>query len=192
MVLVADLIVKSLEEAGVAWAFGISGGPLAGIFRALSVSKKIRVIMTQHESAAGFLAVGNYLYSEKRSVPVVFGTSGPGSTNIITGVTAAFEEKVPLIVVTANIASKLKGKRATQDSFETGINTIKMLSPVTSSTLVLDSTDDLDKKIKLLYQTALMSSLPVHLNVPGDIAHMVVTQQKEVSHVSQPDHTVSP
>lgn len=166
----ASKIVEALEDCGAEYAFGIPGGSIAGVFHSLSNSKKIRTVMTQHESAAGFMAIGCYLFSQRRSVPIVFTTAGPGAVNALTGVTAAWEEKVPLFLLTANVSSKLKGKRAAQDSYDTGINIGKMFSAVTARSTVLPTIEGVDRLVEELYALALRESMPVHLDIPGDIS----------------------
>lgn len=185
----ADRIVQALERENLRWAFGIPGGPLSGVFHALSVSSKIQVVLTQHETPAAYMAAGAYLFSRPRTVPIVFATSGPGATNVLTGVASAFEEKIPVILITANVAKDLKGKRAAQDSYETGIDTLKMLSPVTADTEVLESVEDIDRMIPHIHRLALERSLPVHMNVPGHIAHQVIPLKTEDVHGTQ---SVSP
>lgn len=177
-ILGADLVVQALEKVGAQWAFGITGGPFAAVFHSLSNSQKIRVVLTQHETSAGYMALGSYLFSNPRRIPIVFSTSGPGATNIITGVAAAFEEKVPLFLLTGNVAKDLRHKRPAQDSFSSGTNAIHMFEPVTHATKVLDSLQDLDQLIFSLYETALQKSGPVHLNVPAHVAHEAVFRKK--------------
>ncbi len=163
-------IINGLEQAGCEWAFGIPGGPMSSVFHSLVNSKKIRTVITQHESAAGFMAIGSYLFSRERRIPVVFATAGPGAVNAMAGITAAWEEKVPLLFLTANVSSLNKGRRAAQDSFETGIDICKMFEPITSRTIVLDAIDDVEKVILGLYRQSQQSSMPVHLNLPGNIS----------------------
>lgn len=184
MLLGAQKIVRDLEDSQLNIAFGIPGGPLSGIFHSLSVSKKIEVILTQHETSAAFMALGYYLFSQKQTVPIVFATSGPGLTNVVTGLAAAFEECVPLFLLTANVATNIKGKRPAQDSFETGINGLRMLESVVCRTEILLNIKDSDFLIRELLKEAKSKSRPVHLNIPGDVAHQIIENGSETNYAT--------
>lgn len=176
----ADLIVSTLESLGVKHAFGIPGGPLSGLFTRLSNSRQIKVTLSQHETAAAYIAMGTYLFgNDRQAIPIVFATAGPGMLNLITGVASAMEERVPLFVLTANIALDLRGAGAVQDSYEGALNGIGMFDSLTAKNEILRRIEDADAVIRNLYETALHRSRPVHLNVPADVAHRELPHTKQ-------------
>lgn len=170
----ADLVVRELEFLGVRIGLGIPGGPLSGIFQALSQSKTIQFVLSQHETTAAFMAMGYYLFSEAKTLPVVCVTSGPGLTNLVTGLASAHEERVPIFVISGNISESQKGMGAMQDSFDSGINAIQMLQPITAGNHILKDLRSASHEIKHLARTAIEMSMPVHLMVPADIAHQPI------------------
>src|SRR5438477_10873663 len=131
----AGALVDTLAALGYRTAFGIPGGAIAGIFAALSGHDAIRTLLSQHEGGAAYMAMGQSLVSGGREIGLCFGTSGPGITNLITGVAAAFEEQVPIFVLTGNVATTLIGKGAAQDAYPDGIDAVGMLRPVTARSI---------------------------------------------------------
>ena len=128
-ILNADLIVKTLEVLGIRSSFGIPGGAIHTFYNALCGSQIIKTTLCQHEGGAAYMALGRSICRQNENdIGLCFSTTGPGATNLITGVAAAYEERVPLFVVTANISIHNKGKYAVQDSLETGVDIVKMFS----------------------------------------------------------------
>lgn len=166
----SDQIVATFEDLGFRAAFGIPGGAVCTIFNSLSRSQQIRIHLAQHECGAAYMAMGRSLVSQGKEMGLCFGTSGPGITNMITGVAAAFEERVPIFVVTGNVASTLRGRGAAQDAFDTGIDAVRMLDPITARSVTVLDPVELVPTILDLFELAEQSKRPVHLNVPVDIA----------------------
>ena len=165
----SDFIALTLAQLGARSAFGIPGGPIADLFQAFSRSKEIRTVLCQHEAGAAFAAMGHTLYSPTGALGVCFGTSGPGLTNLITGVAAAHQERVPIFVITGNVSTDVLGKGAVQDSFHTGIDGLRMLESVVCASVSLTGHEDPSKVVTELYQKALKERLPVHLNIPANV-----------------------
>lgn len=166
----ADKIVATLEDLGIRTAFGIPGGAVCTIFNSLSRSRIIKTLLAQQECGAAYMALGRSLISQSQEMGLCFGTSGPGITNLITGVAAAFEERVPIFVLTGNVASTLRGRGAAQDAFDTGIDAVRMFDPITARSITVLDPEDLVPLIRELYELAIRTKLPVHLNVPVDLA----------------------
>lgn len=171
---VSDQLVDFLVQSGVDAAFGLPGGPVAPFFNALERSPDIRLVMTQHEGAASHMAMGYARGSGK--LGFCFATSGPGFSNLLTGVYSAFEENIPLFVLTGNVSSALKGKRAAQDSFETGVSAEETLNNFTVLSETLHHPDELADKISRLVNTAIQERKPVHLNLPVDLSRAPAAQ----------------
>ncbi len=166
----ADALVYALRALGYQTAFGIPGGGIASIFAALG--GRLRVVLSQHEGAAAYMALGQSLATAGRQVGLCFGTSGPGITNLITGVAAAWEEQVPLFVLTGNVSTDLIGKGAAQDAYPGGLDAVAMLRPVTARSVTAMTADQIVPLAAELHHLALRTRRPVHLNVPVNLASL--------------------
>ena len=167
----ADLILKYLEELGVEFVFGVPGGAIEPLFNALARSEQrggIKVIIARHECGAAFMADG--YFRETGKLGVVCSTTGPGATNLITGVASASVDKMSMLVITAQTALPKFGKRALQDSSETAIDTVGMFKNCTKYNALISHHEQLESKLL----SALMASVqsprgPVHISIPSDI-----------------------
>ncbi len=108
-----DIIVKSLENEGVEVIFGYPGGASMEIHQALTLSKKIRHILPRHEQGAAFAAAG-YARTTGR-VGVCMATSGPGATNLLTGIMDSKMDSIPLLAITGQVPAPVLGTDAFQE-----------------------------------------------------------------------------
>lgn len=166
----ARALVTRLAELGARLAFGIPGGPIVHVFHALATSERIRFVLSQHEAGAAFAAMGAAFVRSAREVPICLATAGPGATNLITGVAAADHERVPLFVLTGNVATHLRGKGAVQDSSRDALDIVRMLEPITARSVTVERAEELVPVAEELYELALATLRPVHLNVPVDVS----------------------
>jgi len=125
----AEALVDLLCSLGVDTFFGIPGGPVIPVFDAILTSTVARLIEPRHETHGTFTAMGFQRASGR--VPAVVATAGPGATNLITGVTAAHLERVPMIVLCGDVAWSSTGQKMLQDSGHHGIGIERMLQGVT-------------------------------------------------------------
>ena len=98
-----DIIVKALENEGVTVIFGYPGGASMEIHQGLTQSKKIRMVLPRHEQGGSF-AAGGYARSSGE-IGVCLATSGPGATNLLTGIMDAKMDSIPLIAITGQVPS---------------------------------------------------------------------------------------
>ena len=166
----AEALIDALCALGYRTAFGIPGGGIASIFAALG--GRLRVVLSQHEGAAAYMALGQSLATAGREVGLCFATSGPGITNLITGVAAAWEEQVPLFVLTGNVSTDLIGKGAAQDAYPGGLDAVAMLRFVTARSVTAMTADRIVPLAAELHHLALRARRPVHLNVPVNLASL--------------------
>jgi acetolactate synthase-1/2/3 large subunit len=129
----ADSIVEALVEMGVDTFFGIPGGPVSPIFDAILNCPGARLIESRHETGAAFSAAGYFRASGR--VPCVVVTAGPGATNVVTGVVSAHLERVPMLVISGDVAWAAEGGRLLQNSGPEGIDIEGMLRGVTRATI---------------------------------------------------------
>ena len=118
----AELVMKILLEHGVDTVFGYPGGAILNIYDELyKQSDKIHHVLTSHEQGASHAADG-YARSTGK-VGVCFATSGPGATNLVTGIATAYMDSVPIVAITCNVNVPLLGKDSFQEIDIAGITT---------------------------------------------------------------------
>lgn len=168
---VADLIVDCMEQLGIEYVFGVPGGAIEPLYNALARSQRRggpRPVVARHETGAAFMADG-YARATGR-IGVCCATSGPGSTNLITGVACAYDNNVPLLVITGQPALPSFGKKALQESACTGINVQGMFSHCTRyDTLVSHVGQVGSKLVNALMHASGVPCGPVHLSLPVDV-----------------------
>jgi acetolactate synthase-1/2/3 large subunit len=166
----ADLIVAYLETLGIEYVFGIPGGAIEPLYDALARSERRggpRAIQSRHEAGAAFMADG--YARETGKIGVCMATSGPGATNLITGVACAYDNGVPMLVLTGQPALPSFGKRPFQESACTGINTVGMFRHCTRYNSLVSHPDQLQNKLVNAVMRAHQAHGPAHLTIPVDI-----------------------
>ena len=168
---VADLIVAYLEQLGVEYVFGVPGGAIEPLYNALARSERrggLRQVLARHESGAAFMADG--YARETGKVGVCCATSGPGATNLLTGVACAYDNGVPLLAITGQPALPSFGKRALQESACTGVNTPGMFQNCTRYNTLVSHADQVENKlVNALMRAYQTPQGPSHLSFPVDI-----------------------
>lgn len=167
---IADLIVAHLEQIGVEYVFGVPGGAIEPIYNALARSARRngpRIITTRHESGAAFMAEG--YARESGRLGVCIATSGPGATNLITGVACAHDNGIPLLAITGQPKLTAFGRRALQESGCTGVNTLGMFRHCTGYNTLLSHPEQAEPKIVSALAYAFQNHGAAHLTIPVDI-----------------------
>ena len=158
----ADALVKALEAEGVEHIFGIPGGAIIEVYDALYDSE-IEHILTRHEQAAVHAADG-YARATGRT-GVVFATSGPGATNTVTGITTAYMDSSPIVVMTGQVPRALIGNDAFQEADITGIT-----MPITKHNYLVTDPKALLKTIREAFHIASTGRPgPVLIDLPKDV-----------------------
>ena len=160
----ARIIIETLIEQGADTVFGYPGGQVLNIFDELYMcSDRITHIITAHEQGASHAADG---YARASGKPgVVIATSGPGSTNIVTGLATAYLDSVPLVAITGNVPWSLIGR----DSFQE-VSTVDITSTVTKRNWIVRDVNELADTIREAFRTAISGRPgPVLIDVPKDI-----------------------
>ncbi len=159
----ADILVACLEREGVDTIFAYPGGASMPIHQALTRSKKIRTILPRHEQGGVFMAEGYARATGKAGVCMA--TSGPGATNLITGIADAFMDSIPLVAITGQVPQHMIGKGAFQETDVFGLT----LPIVKHSYLVWDI-NDLPRIVKEAFHIATSGRPgPVLIDVPKNI-----------------------
>ncbi len=167
----SDLIVEYLEQFGVEYVFGIPGSPLGPLFDALSRSEQRggpRAVLARHEAGAAFIADG--YARESGRIGVCCSTTGPGATNLITGVASAYAEQVPMLVITSQTRIPDFSFGSFQDSSRDGVDIMSMFDQCTRYNSMVTHPNQLERKLAAALTTALGNPKgPAHLSIPIDI-----------------------
>lgn len=167
----ADLLVAYLEQIGVEYVFGVPGGAIEPVFNAMARSERrgsLRVVVARHESGAAFMAEG-YAYETGR-LGVCCATSGPGSTNLITGVACAHENNVPLLAISGLPAAPSCGRGALQESSSNGVDAVAMFRHCTRYNSLISHPAQFERKLSNAIMTAFHASgAATHLAIPLDV-----------------------
>ena len=160
----SDIIVECLLEQGADTIFGYPGGAVLNIYDSLyKYSDKIRHVITCHEQGACPAADGYARSTGKTGI--VLATSGPGATNLVTGIATAYMDSIPLVAITGNVSCGLLGLDSFQEVDITGIT-----MPITKHNFIVKSVDELADTIRLAFQIAMSGRKgPVLVDVPKDI-----------------------
>ena len=157
-------MVECLEREGVEIMFGIPGGQAIPLFDALYDSKKIKTVLTRHEQGAAHMADG-YSRSTGRT-GVCIATSGPGATNLVTGLATAYMDSIPMVAITGQVATHLIGNDAFQEADITGIT-----RPVTKHNYLVKDIKDLARVIREAFYIAKAGRPgPVLIDIPVDVS----------------------
>ncbi len=170
-----DLLIKYLDQLGVEYVFGIPGGAIEPLYNALARSEATggaKAIVARHETGAAFMADG---YSRNTGkLGVCCATTGPGATNLITGVASAYENHIPMLVITAQTALSTFGRGAFQESSCTGVNTVGMFSYCTHYSTLVSHPDQFENKLVTAIMKAFQAPMgPTHLSVPLDVMRAI-------------------
>ncbi|HEY4542487.1 MAG TPA: thiamine pyrophosphate-binding protein [Noviherbaspirillum sp.] len=167
----AELLVAYLEQIGVEYVFGVPGGAIEPFYNALAKSSRrggVRHILARHEAGAAFMADGYARESGK--LGVCCSTSGPGATNLITGVAGAYDNNVPLLAITGQPALPAFGKHPLQESACTGIDVVSMFRHCTRYNSLVSHPKQFETKLVAALQRATRPPRgPVHLTFPVDV-----------------------
>jgi acetolactate synthase-1/2/3 large subunit len=164
----AELMCRSLVEEGVTYLFGYTGGAIMPVYDAFPQFPQLKHVMVRHEQAAAFAAQGMARATGRPGVCIA--TSGPGATNLMTGIADAHMDSVPIIALTGQVATSVIGTDAFQES-----DIIGMLVPVTKQSYILDDPYEIPRVVKEAFYLANTGRKgPVNIDFPKDIANAVI------------------
>ncbi|HPY83930.1 MAG TPA: biosynthetic-type acetolactate synthase large subunit [Ruminococcus sp.] len=160
----ADIVVRTLIEQGCDVVFGYPGGQIINVYDSLyKYRDELTHILTAHEQGASHAADGYARATGK--VGVVIATSGPGATNLVTGIATAYLDSIPMVAITGNVFSSYIGSDSFQEIDITGITL-----PITKHNYVIGSVDELADTIREAFRLAVSGRPgPVLIDIPKDI-----------------------
>jgi acetolactate synthase-1/2/3 large subunit len=158
----AEFVVRALEREGVELIFGYPGGAIMPVYDAL-LDSKIRHILVRHEQAAALAADGYARATGK--VGVCMATSGPGATNLVTGIANAYMDSIPVVAITGQVPTPLMGTDAFQE-----VDIFGMTLPVVKHSFLVDRIQDLPSMIHEAFRIARTGRPgPVLIDLPKDV-----------------------
>ena len=176
----AQIVIECLKEQGVDTVFGYPGGTILNIYDELyKHNNEILHILTSHEQGASHAADGYARATGK--VGVCFATSGPGSTNLVTGIATAYMDSVPMVAITANVAVNLLGR----DSFQE-IDIAGVTMPITKHNYIVKDVTKLADTIRKAFRIAKTGRPgPVLVDITKDVTAAKTKYTKKVPEVIQ-------
>ncbi len=179
----AEIVIACLKEQGVDTVFGYPGGAILNIYDALYGHKEIRHILTSHEQGASHAADGYARATGK--VGVCFATSGPGATNLVTGIATAYMDSIPVVAITCNVGTPLLGK----DSFQE-IDIMGITMPVTKYSFIVKDVEDLAGAIRRAFRIAKSGRPgPVLVDITKDVTANKTEYTEERPKQAEPDNS---
>ena len=178
----ADIICECLLEQGVDTVFGYPGGAALNTYDALyKYSDRIKHVLTAHEQGASHAADGYARSTGKTGVVIT--TSGPGATNIVTGIATANIDSIPMVAITANVNLDQLGR----DSFQE-VDIVNITKPITKGSFLITKVEDLAPTLRKAFKLANEGRKgPVLVDVPKDITSTVTEFEPMAPEQPQPD-----
>ena len=170
----SQILIEVLIEQGVDTIFGYPGGAVLNIYDALYLnSDRIRHVLTAHEQGASHAADGYARATGKTGV--VLATSGPGATNLVTGIATAYMDSVPMVAITGNVGTSLIGKDSFQEVYIAGIT-----MPITKHNFVVRHVEELADVLRDAFRIANTGRPgPVLVDIPKDVTAAVCEFQNK-------------
>lgn len=175
----ARAVVELLEEQKVKVMFGIPGGVLLPFYDEL-VQSDIRHVLVRHEQCAGHMADGYARVSKKPGVCIA--TSGPGATNLVTGVATAYMDSSPMVAITGQVATGVLGNDAFQEA-----DSFSLMMPITKHNFRVTDPKTLPEVVKKSFMIATTGRYgPVHIDLPVDILTSEVPEEEMKKEIKVP------
>ena len=181
----SEILAEVLIEQGVDTIFGYPGGAVLNIYDALyKYSDKINHVLTAHEQGASHAADGYARATGKTGVCLA--TSGPGATNLVTGIATAYMDSVPMVVITGNVGKSLIGRDAFQEVYITGIT-----MPITKHNYMVQDINELADTIREAFRIANTGRKgPVLIDITKDVTAAVTEFEKKEKVVVKDDTVI--
>lgn len=183
----AEIVIECLKEQGVDTVFGYPGGAILNVYDALYKHRgEIRHVLTSHEQGASHAADGYARATGK--VGVCLATSGPGATNLVTGIATAYMDSIPIVAITCNVGVPFLGKDSFQEIDIAGIS-----MPITKHNYIVKDVTKLAETIRKAFRIAVSDRPgPVLIDIPKDVTGAVTDYEPEVIEPWKPQADLIP
>lgn len=188
MMKASDAFALMLAKHRVGYCFELIGGMLTHLVDSLSEQGIVKVVSMHHEQAAAFAAEGVVRHRQKKSLSVAMGTSGPGATNLVTGISSCWFDSIPCLFITGQVnCSELKGNSQLRQQ---GFQELDIVSMVDSVTKYAVRIDDVMQLLPLMHHAMSEALLgrcgPVLLDIPNDIQRMDLPDEHVQKWINKP------
>ena len=181
----SEIVIECLKEQGVDTVFGYPGGAILNVYDELyKHQNEIKHILTSHEQGAAHAADGYARATGK--VGVCLATSGPGATNLVTGIATAYMDSIPIVAITCNVGVSLLGKDSFQEIDITGITL-----PITKHNFIVKDVNNLAATIRKAFAIAKKGRPgPVLIDIPKDVTANKAEYVKEKPVAVEPSQNI--
>ena len=181
----SQILIETLLEQGTDTIFGYPGGAVLNIYDELyKYSDRIHHVLTAHEQGASHAADGYARATGK--VGVCLATSGPGATNLVTGIATAYMDSIPMVAITGNVGTTLIGRDSFQEVYIAGIT-----MPITKHNFVVRKVEELADTIRLAFEIAMSGRPgPVLVDIPKDVTGSVCEFEHKPAVRARPHPTI--
>jgi acetolactate synthase-1/2/3 large subunit len=177
----SQIVMECLKEQGVDTVFGYPGGAILNIYDALYQTDGIRHILTSHEQGAAHAADGYARATGK--VGVCMATSGPGATNLVTGIATAYMDSIPIVAITVNVGKAILGK----DSFQE-IDIAGVCVPITKHSMIVKDVSELADTLRKAFRIAMSGRRgPVLVDITKDVTAAECEYEYKMPEDTTPD-----
>ena len=175
-----QIITEFMGFLEIKYCFGVPGSNMS-LLDEINKSEKITLILSKHEEGASFMASG---FSKSSGLPSsCFGSVGPGATNLVTGVAAAYYDSQPVLVLSGQVESSLQGKTSFQESTGLGrtVNQLKIFKNITKYASRLDNKNDIIKILRnIFFALKDYRPGPAYLEIPTDMMNKKIKIPKDI------------
>ena len=169
---VSQVVAEILHDSGVDQVFGVSGGASLHILKAINDHSRLNLSCLHHEQSVAMAAEAYSRLSNKLGVGVV--TSGPGATNLITGIAGAFYDSVPVLYITGQVSTtRMKGERKVRQIGFQETPIVDMVKEITKYAVTIDKVENLEVEMRKAIRIALTGRMgPVLVDIPDDVQRL--------------------
>ena len=182
---VSDYIARFLDSKGIDAVFEMSGGMITHLLDSIHLLRKTRILSTHHEQAAAFAAEG---FGRITGVPgVAMATSGPGATNLVTGIGSCYFDSTPAVFITGQVnRHELKGDRAIRQLGFQETNIVDMVRPITKHARMITEPCDIPAAMNEAFYIAVSGRPgPVLLDIPMDVQRADISNPNTLDEPTQ-------
>jgi len=175
----SDALAKFLATHNVHTCFELVGGMITHLLDSLAESKQFNIVSMHHEQSAAFAAEGVARHTKGKTIAVAMGTSGPGATNLITGIGSCWFDSVPCLFITGQVNTReLKGDRAIRQQGFQELDIVQVAHSLTKYAVRVDRAEDLLPELHKAISIALSGRQgPVLLDIPNDVQRMDISDE---------------
>ena len=187
---VSDYIVQFLSVLGVDKIYGLQGGAITHIVDSIERNDKIQFIPVYHEQTAAIAAEG--YARESKNLGVAIATSGPGATNLITGIANAFFDSIPVLYITGQVNTyEFKYDKSVRQQGFQETNIVEIVKPITKYAKVVDRVEDIKEALEKAVEIALSKRMgPVLIDIPMDVQRGDISIPENKTIVKKPLNSV--